>query len=230
MIISVPREIHPLVSLPKIHPIRRGHMQAERRDKNRMIASTQVRSSTLRKGASRHSMQNNEEVRDNDSSGKHQTQRSQDFSPAGEVAMMRRISQLAPVLAVLGIVLLLLRKSLFSASYAVIAGQLLALGLNGWGRVSFSAGQFRIGAEPADGGLLRGGPYKFIRHPMYASLMLFVWSGILGHWSLTNVIIGLGLTLVMAVRIAAEEQLLRTSYPEYSQYARDTKRIIPYLL
>ena len=144
--------------------------------------------------------------------------------------MMRRISQLAPVLVVLGIVLLLLRRSLFSASYAAIAGQLLSLGLNGWGRASFGAGQFRIGAEPADGGLLKRGPYRLIRHPMYASLMLFIWSGILGHLSTPNIIIGLGITSVLAVRIAREEQLLRTRYPEYSLYAQDTKRVIPYLL
>ena len=36
-------------------------------------------------------------------------------------------------------------------------------------------------------------------------------------------------TLATAVRIQAEEQLLRATFPEYSAYAARTKRLVPFV-
>ena len=78
--------------------------------------------------------------------------------------------------------------------------------------------------------MLSRGPYQFIRHPMYAAALLLIWSGILGHVSPINLIIGVIITGVVAIRIAVEEQDLRTCYPDYAEYSRITKRIIPLML
>ncbi|MBN1582778.1 MAG: isoprenylcysteine carboxylmethyltransferase family protein [Anaerolineae bacterium] len=143
---------------------------------------------------------------------------------------MKLISRFALLVLVIAILYLLISGSLLSWSPFVIAGQLLAIALSIWARQSFQGGQFSIHAEPVEGLLLSIGPYRFIRHPMYAAALLLVWAGILGHLSLIPVIVGLVVTGVTAVRIVTEERFLRARYPDYAEYARRTKRIIPAII
>jgi protein-S-isoprenylcysteine O-methyltransferase Ste14 len=143
---------------------------------------------------------------------------------------MKLISKFALLITILAILYFLIWGNLFSSSPFVIAGQLLAVALSIWARRSFQGGQFSINAEPAQGTLLLTGPYQVIRHPMYTSAMLLVWSSILGHLSIINVVIGLIVTGVIAVRIVTEEQFLQARYPDYAEYSRKTKRIIPFII
>jgi protein-S-isoprenylcysteine O-methyltransferase Ste14 len=140
------------------------------------------------------------------------------------------ISRIALPILVIVILYLLISGHLLSRSPFVIAGQVLAVGLSVLARRSFQAGQFSIQAEPKEGELLEKGPYKFIRHPMYASALLLLWSSILGHASLVNLVIGLVMTGILAIRMATEEGYLRARYPVYVEYARRTKRIIPFVI
>jgi protein-S-isoprenylcysteine O-methyltransferase Ste14 len=144
--------------------------------------------------------------------------------------MMKLVSKFALLILIIAILYLLISRSLLSPSPFVIVGQLLAIALSIWARRSFQTGQFSIDAEPAEGMLLATGPYQFIRHPMYTSALLFVWSSILGHLSFITVIMGLMVTSVIAVRIVTEEQFLRTRFPDYAEYSHKTKRIIPFII
>ena len=143
--------------------------------------------------------------------------------------MIKLISKLGLLITILIILYLFISGSVFTSSPFVIAGQLLAVGLNIWARLSFKKGQFSINAEPKEGTLLNTGPYKIIRHPMYAAALLFIWSSIFGHLSIINVIIGLVGTSVATIRITEEEKLLQSQYPDYIQYTNKTKRIIPFI-
>ena len=144
--------------------------------------------------------------------------------------MMELISKFALLNLIGAILYLLISGNLFSLSPLVIAAQLSAVALNLWARRSFPADQFNIYPEPKEGQLLRQGPYQFIRHPMYASALLLIWSSILGHISPINMLIGVMFTGVVAIRIVIEEQLLRTRYPDYAAYSRQTRRIIPFII
>ena len=144
--------------------------------------------------------------------------------------MIKLISKFALLILILAILYLLISGNLLTPSPLIIAAQLLAVALSVWARRSFQGGQFSVHAEPVERSLLMTGPYQFIRHPMYTSAMLLVWSSILGHFSLINVVVGLIVTGAIAVRIVIEEQFLRTHYPDYAEYSRKTKRIIPYLI
>ena len=144
--------------------------------------------------------------------------------------MIKIISKIAlPVLGV-AILYLMFSGNFFSLSPFVIAGQLLAVALSVWARQSFQGGQFSIHAEPIEGPMLRTGPYQFIRHPMYAAALLLTWSSVLGHLSLVTVIIGFIVTCAIAIRIVTEDQFLLTHFPEYAEYSRTTKRVIPFLI
>jgi protein-S-isoprenylcysteine O-methyltransferase Ste14 len=65
---------------------------------------------------------------------------------------------------------------------------------------------------------------------MYAAALLLIWSSILGHLSIVNIIIGLIVTGTVAIRIMTEEQFLQARYPDYAEYSRKTKRIIPFMI
>lgn len=74
-----------------------------------------------------------------------------------------------------------------------------------------------------------GGPYRFIRHPIYAAICLFTSAGVAGHWSWSAGLCG-GLVLASAViRMLCEEVLLAARYPEYAQYTARTWRMVPYV-
>jgi protein-S-isoprenylcysteine O-methyltransferase Ste14 len=144
--------------------------------------------------------------------------------------VIKIISKIALPLLGIAILYLLLSGNFFSPSPFVIAGQLLAVALSVWARRNFQGGQFSIHAEPIDGPMLRTGPYQAIRHPMYASALLLIWSSVFGHLSLVTIIIGFVVTCVIAIRIVTEDQFLRLQFPEYAEYAHTTKRIIPFVI
>ncbi|MEZ5417095.1 MAG: methyltransferase [Vicinamibacterales bacterium] len=119
--------------------------------------------------------------------------------------------------------------NLFSGAPLVIAAQLAAVALNLWARASFSKGAFRVGAAPAGTSLMRGGPYRLVRHPMYAAVLLFTWAGVAAHASPATVAVALAVTAVAVARVVAEERLLVAQFPDYSAYAGTTKALIPFV-
>jgi protein-S-isoprenylcysteine O-methyltransferase Ste14 len=79
--------------------------------------------------------------------------------------------------------------------------------------------------------LVAVGIYRYVRHPMYASLMGLGWGAFLKHPSG----IGLGLTLsasafLVATAVAEERENLARFGPAYSAYMKSTRRFVPFVL
>jgi len=83
---------------------------------------------------------------------------------------------------------------------------------------------------PPEATLVTGGPYRFIRHPMYSALLLIVWALIAEDFSLVRLATGLILTLNMAIKMLFEERLLQRHFPQYHSYMETTKRLIPFVI
>jgi protein-S-isoprenylcysteine O-methyltransferase Ste14 len=134
-------------------------------------------------------------------------------------------------LALMGFALagLVLRDSLFSPAPVVIGVQSAALALMIWARAVFGRRSFHAAANPTAGGLVTSGPYRFIRHPIYAAACVFGWAGVASHWSEVSAMLGALLLIGALIRMLCEERLIAGKYPEYREYARVTKRIVPYL-
>jgi protein-S-isoprenylcysteine O-methyltransferase Ste14 len=128
------------------------------------------------------------------------------------------------------LVVLILRKSFFAEGSILIVIQILAAMLMLWARLTFGLRSFHAAANPTEGGLVTTGPYKFIRHPIYASIIYFISAAVISHPSLINLIIGAACLLGAGIRIYAEEKLIIEKYPGYADYAKRTKRIIPYVI
>jgi len=132
--------------------------------------------------------------------------------------------------AVLGLAGLIARHSLFATGPFGIVVQGLAALLMIWARVTFGLRSFHAAANPTAGGLVTTGPYRYLRHPIYAAILYFTAAAVATHVSPWSAAMGAAIALGLGVRMASEEALVRRMYPEYDDYARRTKRVIPYLL
>jgi protein-S-isoprenylcysteine O-methyltransferase Ste14 len=140
------------------------------------------------------------------------------------------ITRYALLFVIGGVVLLAATGKLFSSSAIVIAAQILAVVIMVWARRSFPTQTFRVDATPSAETIIRRGPYRVIRHPMYSAALLFIWASVFSHLSLWTILIGAFVTIIAALRIFFEERFLRARYPEYLAYAQVTKVIVPYVV
>ena len=106
----------------------------------------------------------------------------------------------------------------------------LGAALGAWTLLFNRLGNFNIRPEPKAGGkLITGGPYHYIRHPMYSALLL-TFAGVaygdgpgykLGIWAL--------LAVVLVLKAQLEEQGLLRTFPGYADYRRRSRRFIPFI-
>ena len=77
--------------------------------------------------------------------------------------------------------------------------------------------------------LVTRGIYRWIRHPLYASLMSLSAGWGLGWASWPALGLGLGLTVFLRLKAGREERWLAEHFPEYPQYAARVRRFIPWV-
>lgn len=118
---------------------------------------------------------------------------------------------------------------LFAAHPLLIAVQVGAVGLMLWARKTFGMRSFHAAASPSAGGLVTTGPYRYWRHPIYASIVYFLWAGQVEAPAALPVALAAAATLGLFARMLIEERFLRAAYPDYREYARRAKRLVPFL-
>jgi protein-S-isoprenylcysteine O-methyltransferase Ste14 len=76
--------------------------------------------------------------------------------------------------------------------------------------------------------VVKDGPYKIVRHPGYASVLLSFIAIPFMIGSLYGLICTAAVFIIMFTRTALEDKMLQKELPGYSQYAREVKfRLIP---
>ena len=73
------------------------------------------------------------------------------------------------------------------------------------------------------------GPYRFVRHPLYAAEILAAASLVLARPGLWATLTLAPFIVVQMLRARFEEGLLTRSFPEYTWYAAHTARLIPFV-
>ena len=82
---------------------------------------------------------------------------------------------------------------------------------------------------PSQGKLIALGPYRWIRHPMYTSVLLVPLAWTLGSPLPYRLLLWVGLVMTLSAKLRYEERLLIERFPEYEAYRRQTKRLIPFV-
>jgi protein-S-isoprenylcysteine O-methyltransferase Ste14 len=113
---------------------------------------------------------------------------------------------------------------------AILASLLLFAGgaLGGWALAAMPRRQLRIIPEVHPRArLVRAGPYRWIRHPMYAAVLLAALGlaatrPLPSRWTLCA-----ALAFLLALKLAREERFLRAAFPDYAAYQAASWRLVP---
>lgn len=81
----------------------------------------------------------------------------------------------------------------------------------------------------ADGKMTRQGLYRYVRHPMYTSVLLFSLGVALYYGSLYKYLLVGSLLTLFYFKSSYEENFLSEKYPDYLNYAKVTPRFLPKL-
>lgn len=78
--------------------------------------------------------------------------------------------------------------------------------------------------------LVTDGVYKYIRHPLYCSLLLLTWGIFFKHPGLTGLTLGVTAAAFLYFTAKADEaECIRFFGPPYQEYIQRTKMFIPYI-
>jgi protein-S-isoprenylcysteine O-methyltransferase Ste14 len=87
-----------------------------------------------------------------------------------------------------------------------------------------------IGVAPADRGLRTGGPYRLVRHPLYAGGLICAMGYVISNISLQNTVLWLAILAGQLLRIRWEEKLLSEPHEAYGRYRRQVRwRLLPFV-
>jgi len=78
--------------------------------------------------------------------------------------------------------------------------------------------------------LVTSGIYKYIRHPLYSSLLLLTWGIFFKHISIAGIVLAIAATVFLAFTAKADEfECIQFFGAKYQEYMKRTKRFIPFL-
>jgi protein-S-isoprenylcysteine O-methyltransferase Ste14 len=99
-----------------------------------------------------------------------------------------------------------------------------------WAILHNRLGNFNIRPELKEGcALVMSGPYRFVRHPMYTSVMLITSAIAIGTPTPLEWTGFIALAAVLALKAAREERLWCVENSAYENYAKKTKRFLPFI-
>jgi protein-S-isoprenylcysteine O-methyltransferase Ste14 len=78
--------------------------------------------------------------------------------------------------------------------------------------------------------LVTSGIYKYIRHPLYSSLLLLTWGAFFKNLSAAGFVLAIAATVFLVLTAKADEaECIQFFGSEYQNYMKHTKRFIPFL-
>lgn len=153
--------------------------------------------------------------------------------PAGQRTRDRRLGWLlvAGQFALLGVLVTAVWDSATAPGLRAAGGFAVVAGL----AVAVAASQ-RLGRElrahpaPSPTTTLRvDGAYRFVRHPIYAGLLLVAFGLTVAAGSVVAVLASVALFALLSIKARFEERLLAERFSGYPEYARRTPRFVPRL-
>lgn len=119
---------------------------------------------------------------------------------------------------------------LFVDSFLVFF-QLMGLIISFWGMITMKFGNFNIQPEVKEKAqFISKGPYRLIRNPMYAGILIFFGIALYEQFSYLRLFVYILLTITLLLKIDAEEKFLTERFGDvYLNYKKKTTRLIPFI-
>lgn len=110
----------------------------------------------------------------------------------------------------------------------LLSGAAAALGI--WTLGHNRLGNFNIHPAPKISGVLvTSGPYRWIRHPMYTTVLIGAAALALVPGTALAWLVWSALAVVLFVKLTLEERWLRARYANYDKYKSVSKRLLPWI-
>lgn len=112
---------------------------------------------------------------------------------------------------------------------AGLAATATGLGFAVWARRHLGRNWSAIVTVKEGHSLVRTGPYRYVRHPIYTGVLLALSGSALatGEWR-GPLAVAVAL-LAFVQKTSVEERRMRETFPEYEQYRRQTARLVPFI-
>lgn len=128
------------------------------------------------------------------------------------------------------IVILVFRKDSDRYNILSLGTGIVSIVIGLWAIMVMTAGKLSVFPEVRRGAVfIRRGPYRIIRHPMYLAVILFCTAENFAFFSFFRLGVLLVLIVDLVVKMGYEENMLKKNFPEYIQYQKVTKRLIPFV-
>jgi protein-S-isoprenylcysteine O-methyltransferase Ste14 len=126
--------------------------------------------------------------------------------------------------------LYLYRSNLISSNIFFKIIQIIGFIIAVWALIEMRKSKINIAPTPRKNSLLiKSGPYKFIRHPMYLSLILSITPIIISYYNQIAIIIFFVFIINLFLKMLFEESLLKEHFKDYSSYMNDSWRLFPFI-
>jgi protein-S-isoprenylcysteine O-methyltransferase Ste14 len=105
----------------------------------------------------------------------------------------------------------------------------VGLGFAAWARAHLGQNWSGIVTVKEDHALVRTGPYRAVRHPIYTGLLLALTGTAMAIGEWRGVLAVICALIGLLRKIHVEEKRMSENFPEYSRYRQQTAALIPLL-
>ncbi len=118
----------------------------------------------------------------------------------------------------------------YSPNYLLLFIQIITVILGFWSLFELSKGKISIFPSVKNGAILiKSGPFKLVRHPIYSCILIYFSSFLLEEISIFGFMFNILLFVVIVLKINLEESLLIAHFENYTNYQEKTFKLIPYV-
>jgi len=104
------------------------------------------------------------------------------------------------------------------------------LGFGFWALAHNRLGNFNIRPDIRHGcDMVDGGPYRYVRHPMYTSVLGMMLGVLVGTPTVPELLLFAALLAVLSAKARKEERLWCDHHPGYAAYRTRTRMFVPFL-